>query len=537
MLRSKIFLLLFIVFTPEVFSWEKEEHQFLADLAFDSTLSFCGINITDSLILFPGGPINKKLWNDQSFGNISAAFSGNDISQSHSHQRGNSIKQQLEPFSAFLIDEVWDRTKAAPEEIQNVEVSGQGAVFNYLLYHLIALRFAGLAGEAMDDKNELFRYALIYEAAAQSYLSDTFSAGHLLLQVSDFLASLNYLNVQITHDYYCYEGVYVINSKGECWRTFGDKLLQWYPYSFERVFEACTISLRELFWVYFSSIENAEIPVNLREWARSIADGITPEELSDRWLTANDGIYYYSEIKMPALLCIPMPVSAAWSLRLGKKDEYGLYYRRYYPQLIEEKFHDPDLNEIDVGFLYSVNSMPVWMIPEFLPNDTLQNLIRYDKDIASVRYVQDRYMPPSFKGYLLIAGTTYGFIGSEKRLGASLGFGWGFADEFFFFLIKPTISGSIMKLLDSGREWVAAADLGFGINFPIFGLFKPYLGLGYAFGFQSPFKGNAGKYFLGLDSETLPLGFTYAGLTFRIKYQFLFFGKTFHSPVLEIILH
>ncbi len=45
---------------------------------------------------------------------------------------------------------------------------------------------------------------------------------------------------------------------------------------------------------------------------------------------------------------------------------------------------------------------------------------------------------------------------------------------------------------------------------------------------------SAGKIALGLDSETLPLGFTYAGFTFRLKYQFIFFDKTLHSPMLEI---
>jgi hypothetical protein len=94
-----------------------------------------------------------------------------------------------------------------------------------------------------------------------------------------------------------------------------------------------------------------------------------------------------------------------------------------------------------------------------------------------------------------------------------------------------------MKLLDSNREWIASADLGLGINIPVFSIFKPHIGFGYTYGFQSPFKGSGGKYFLGLDSETLPLGFTYAGLTFRLKYQFMFFDKSFHSPVLEIILH
>jgi len=46
-------LLLLLSFSAETFSWEKEEHQMLADLVFDSTLAFCGINFNDSLIFLP----------------------------------------------------------------------------------------------------------------------------------------------------------------------------------------------------------------------------------------------------------------------------------------------------------------------------------------------------------------------------------------------------------------------------------------------------------------------------------------------------
>jgi len=85
-------MLLSISFSAETFSWEKQEHKILADLAFDSTLSFCGINANDSLIFFPGktGSItfNKMIWNNQSFGNISASFSGDDISQSRCQIKG-----------------------------------------------------------------------------------------------------------------------------------------------------------------------------------------------------------------------------------------------------------------------------------------------------------------------------------------------------------------------------------------------------------------------------------------------------------------
>jgi hypothetical protein len=81
------------------------------------------------------------------------------------------------------------------------------------------------------------------------------------------------------------------------------------------------------------------------------------------------------------------------------------------------------------------------------------------------------------------------------------------------------------------------ADMGFGINMPVFNIFYPRFDFGYSRGFQSPYNGGAGMIALGLDSKTLPLGFTYAGLTFRLKYQFIFFDKTLSSLVLEIILH
>jgi len=536
--RNKLLFLLSILIS-ESFSWEKQEHQFLADLVLDSTLSFCEIGTNDSLIFFPGKAgylaINKKFWNHQSFGSISAVFSGNDISQSHCHLKGCSIKQQLEPLSVLLIDEVWNRIKETPNAIQSVEVSGQSVVFNYLLYHLMALRLANISGN--ENNNEFLRYALIYEAAAHSYLSDSFSAGHLLLLVSDFLAPLNFMNVQIAHDYYSFEGVYVINSLGDCWRTFGDKLLQWYPYSFKQVYEACKISLLELLLVYFTSSGGIKIPSNLEKWAGSIAGELTLEELSNSWLTSNSGVNYYAEIRTPSLLRIPIPVSAVWSMRTMTKDEHGIFLRKNYPQLIDENYHDQDLTEIDTDFLYSRNSMPDWLTPGFLPNDTLRNIIKYYPDIASVRYIQNRFLPPPYQGYLLSVGGAYVYSGGRDKFGAALCFGWGFTDEFIFILIKPSFFISALKFFKDNEELILMADIGVGLNIPLFRIIKPHLEIGYAYGFRSPFDGSAGKFALGFDSETLPLEFTYAGLTFRFKYQFIFFNKPFHFPMLEIILH
>ena len=177
------------------------------------------------------------------------------------------------------------------------------------------------------------------------------------------------------------------------------------------------------------------------------------------------------------------------------------------------------------------------MIPEFLPNDTLQNLIRYHPDVASVRYIQNRYLPPSYQGFLLSAGGTIVFSNDKNKFGASLGIGWGVADEFLFIITKPSLIVSAMYIFSDNREWLLMADMGFGINIPVFGIFYPRIDFGYSWGFQSPYNGGAGKYAVGLELETLPLGFTYAGLTFRLKYQFIFFDKILHFPALEIILH
>jgi hypothetical protein len=330
-LKNRVLVVLLLIYCPvDTLSWEKYEHQISADLALDSTLSFCGIKFTDTLIFLPGKRndiiLGKMIWKGKSFGKISAIFSGDDISQSRFHIKGYTIKQQLEPLSAEFIDKVWERIKNLPSDIKSVEVTNQNVVFNYLLYHIIALRFAELSGKKYDADGEYMRYALIYEAVAQSYLSDAFSAGHLLLNLTDFLAPLNSYNNQIVHDFYCSEGVYVLNAQGDCWRAFGDKLMQWYSPSFNRVLEACVKSLCEVFLVYYVS-NNIEIPQHLSKWVKLIANGITLGALSDSWVTTNDGGKYYSEIKIPALLCIPTPIAATWSVRTEQKDRYGIHKR------------------------------------------------------------------------------------------------------------------------------------------------------------------------------------------------------------------
>ena len=53
-LQYSVYVVLLLIASPvDTFSWEKDEHKILADLVFDSTLSYCEIEFTDSLIFFP----------------------------------------------------------------------------------------------------------------------------------------------------------------------------------------------------------------------------------------------------------------------------------------------------------------------------------------------------------------------------------------------------------------------------------------------------------------------------------------------------
>ena len=103
-------LLLLVPCPVETYSWEKDEHKILADLVFDSTLSYCEIEFTDSLIFIPGKPANieisKMLFDGHTFGNIAVLFSGDDLAQSRCHMKRHTIMQQLESLSASYIDEV-----------------------------------------------------------------------------------------------------------------------------------------------------------------------------------------------------------------------------------------------------------------------------------------------------------------------------------------------------------------------------------------------------------------------------------------------
>lgn len=556
---KKVFCLLMLavcimITSPEIsMSWEKEEHRLLAERAFAAVLAECGISIHDALLIISirnsQVRLEREFWEGKTFGEICAWFSGEDTSYSRFQQREKTIMQQLKLLSASFIDAVWHEHSRAIQAGENAtevswlpafsaEQSGYNVVINYLLHHFIAIRFAKLAGQEKNIAKEALRRALIYEAMAQSYLSDAFSAGHLLVPLNDLFSRLHPVNNREAHNYYRNEGVYVINSNGEVWQTFGHKLLRWHAPTYRYVLKASITSLRELFLVYYVSSGNGAIPEKLKEWGQSISYGNSLEEIVREWTVKKNGDMYYSIDKMPTLLQLPMAISASWSVRTGKVDEYGVSQRKHYPQLREPGFHDPDLRGIDTKFIYPRASVPDWMVLPLLNNNSPEELIKYHSDIASVRYVQNRNFPPSYKGFLLHLGEGTVFKKNGNGFGSMFGVGYGLADDLFL-INKVSVDVALLPSLDEARRLLIATSLGFGLKLPNpLNLWEAYFfEFGYARGLREPFKEGGFMLSAGIGFPTIPLRFTYAGLTIRLKYQRFSLEKTLHSVFLEFIFH
>lgn len=544
---------LIIIVPDTMMAWEKEEHRLVADRAFTAVLAECGVSIHDSFIFISNCDLSiqleKVLWRGKTFGEICAWASGNDASYSRFQERGRTILHQLSPLSASIIDAVWrdhsgrgpaanDTITVSLPTVYSAELSDHNVVVNYLVHHLIALRFAKFAGQKENKGKEALRRALIYEAMAQSYLTDAFSSGHLFVPLTDVFSSLHPINNKEAHDFYRNEGAYVINSRGDVWQTFGDKLLLWYDPTYRHVLGACVTSLRELFLVYYVSGCMEAIPESLKKWGQSVSVGVSIEEMVKRWITLQDGKRYYSITRMPTLLLLPIPISATWSVRTEKVDDHGIHQRKHYAQMREPEFHDPDLEGIDTEFIYPRAAVPDWMIPELLSDKNPRELIKYNPDFASVRYVQNRDFPPSYKGSLVHLGGGIVFKRNGSGLGSIVGLGYGLADKLFV-INKVSVDIDLMPSFDEGRRLIITPSIGFGLKLPApFYLWNAYrFEIGYAFGLRSPFEENGLKLAVGIESPTIPLGFTYAGVTVRLMYRRFYLERIVQGVFLEFVLH
>lgn len=544
---------LWISLSGSMLAWEKEEHRVVANSAFQAVLSQCDGSIHDSFISIPyrdsSVRLQVTLWEGKTFGEICAWAGGNDTSYSRFQQRGRTVLQQLKPLSGSTINRIWLECKGGDSAdkvrktlsqtaVRSVEQSNQNVIINYLLHHLIALRYANLAGEKEINHEDALRCALVYEAVAQSYLSDSFSSGHMLVFSNDIFFGFHPVNNREAHNFFRNEGAFVMNSRGDVWQTFGNKLLHWYAPTYRHVFEACVTSLRELFLVFYVSGNKGEIPGSLKEWGTLISDGNSLQETVNEWMITQEGEKYYSVQKMPALLLIPMPVSATWSVKAEQVDKHGIHRRTHYPQLREPGYHDPDLEGISTEFIYSRSAVPEWMIPGLLPEISPEKLIKSEPDYASVRFVQKISFPPSYKGLVFRFGGGKMQEDVGSGWGSVVGFGYGLIDDLLL-LNKVSVDVILSPSLDEARRLLVTPTVGIGIKMPApYKLWEAlHFDFGYSFGLRSPLDEDGFTLGAGIESPTIPLGFTYAGLTIRLMYKRFSLEQTKRGVFLEFVFH
>lgn len=556
---------------------DKDEYRRIADSSFAAVLRECGAKEEHERWCLTLSPlcIRKILWMDKSFGRVTSGSVGDDLSYARFQERGRTILEQLQLLDSSRIgaifgEDVGKRGIGTFSKLPSAEISDANVIVNYLVHHLIALRHASEAGIQGGNGAASLERALIFEAISQSYLIDAFSAGHILVPLSDKISFLHPRNNKEAHNFYNGQGVYVLNSRGEAWQTFGDRLLEWYAPTFRHIFEACCTSLRELFLAYYVSAQAAILPQKLELWAKSVAGEKPISIMVNEWLTAHNGQRYYSDFKMPSLLLPPMPVSATWSLRMRDADEHGIHHRKHYPQIRatseDPGFHDPSLDGIDDEFLYQMESLPEWMQPQaWLPPDSLRgkkftellphrrkslagNLIKRDKNVASVRYMQERYYAPMYWGLLFHAGG--GYLLDSGTSSGIWSAGVGYAPALALLPDVPLLDRLSLDLTytqftenNPRRLLSISGGLSLGLYPYRVGTKKhfrylEYLRLegGYVWGLRSLLKSHGALLALGLESGIIPLGFTYAGISLRLKYQLMLLRNTLHGVSLDFIL-
>lgn len=506
-------------------AWDEAEHRALADSGLADALVALGgeagdevrIQMPDSSVLV----LPRHLWGGRDFGEICAWSSRADEAPTRYPLRGRTLLEQVALLRADQIERILMRHFPAADDlagdasrwppVASAEERSQRVVANYLIHHLIAIRYAERAAADGSARAEAMTRALIYEAMAVGYLSDSFSSSHILAPEPGILAGLHRRNTRRAHDFYRDQGAAVINSRGEVWRTYGDGLLHWYGLAMDHVRKACSASIEEV----------------LRP-ADSLRGG------------ARDGADYYGALRMAALLEIPMPVAASWSVRDSTVDGHGIHARTHYPQLREEGWHDPDLEGIDMRFLCARGVLPEWMVFARAAEAAPQALIRDDPDVASVRYVEERHKKPTFEGGLLALGLGHVVHDDSDVTGPSIALGFGLADDLVAVQGLPGVQrfsaeAAYQPGMGEARRRLLSAGLGFQIATPRF----PTLHVegGYAWGLASPFKRAGPKVGIGVSTETLPLGFTYAGVILRAKYQAFYLERIVTGVFAEVVLH
>jgi len=439
----------------------------VADHALAIVLAQLGASIDSAGISLPGieTRIPEELWAGATFGDVSEQLVGNDLRPTRFHEPGKTIWEELRQLNRGTLEaRSKEASSAAAAGAPGNEPSpatleqGQGnVVTSYLALHVIALRFA--TGSAST-----LRLALLYEAGAQAYLRAAFFSAHMLVPFGSPLWALHAENTRSMHDHFRDTGLYVRNSAGDAWQTFGDEVLESHPPTYRFILEASAMSLREVFTVFllntvdrpglarlFSpSVSDSDLVAAAQHWTphyRNIilghhallpstrwtnryvdyAKAVVLSEKTLRWLNPPpdtldwmDPPHHFDDAFPPTLRLFPVPVTAT----MVEQDSSGTFSTYEHPQLKEAGYHDPELSSVELERLPSRSQFP-----------TMGDLRQWNPRSVSILYPSPHAYPPSFLGARTDVGLAQlaGQDGSTVGFSAGLGYAWpvGLYDLFF----------------------------------------------------------------------------------------------------------
>ncbi|MFA6583415.1 MAG: hypothetical protein WCS77_03875 [Elusimicrobiaceae bacterium] len=149
------------------------------------------------------------------------------MDQSHFHDYGRSLEYHLGKVDRDTL-EMLKSPKTADQAFSRLRKVN--SITKYVTLHAFSVYLAGQAGKfyATDvpRSNLYLAYAFLYSSFADHFLADGFASGHIVVNRSLFSAIINN---KALHDFYCANGVEVVNLKGDVWKTYGDHMLERYP--------------------------------------------------------------------------------------------------------------------------------------------------------------------------------------------------------------------------------------------------------------------------------------------------------------------
>jgi hypothetical protein len=528
-----------------------EEHYDLANGIWQEVLGEIGAIQLENETHFSTGDgflaIPRDLHEKGDWSHAVRAFALPDADPTRFHRQLESTQRQLSRIQASDLQTLLqERVVAGEPPARPAAEARLGAVANFFLHHWIAMQLAIRAADIdfPNDPSKTMRSALLYEAMAQGYLVDAFSASHMLLPDPNWLSWLHSRNTKLVHDDLRASGTFVIDSRHRVWLSYGDGLLFWYPLALERVREATRDSLREVLACFYKGFDPENAPSSLREWLNGQYPAGNCWETVDAWLAPRDAITYYAELRMPSLLSIPMPIAATWSVRAEEEIqpagvEPKIYARLHYPQLAEARFHDPSLTEADLRDLYSRDEVPDWMVFPALGDHSPEALIETAPDVASVRWQCERHPRPSFLGGLTSAGIGNRIHPKSDEWVGSIGIGYGLLDEEFALPWVPNIKRLSMETRwDAGLDRAGDALTGVAA----LQLWCPtradlHVDLGYAVATREPLHRHGPTIGLGLTLDTFELPLTHMASLIRVRWELLYLDEITGGPVLEFVVH